>query len=132
MGPPQSSARGGRVNELSELAFVSSPAYEYWKPMQAIGSRAIPSVDELERLLSEPTDAVVQMMRRLQGDVILLGVGGKIGPSLARMAKLASDLAGTPRRVIGVSRFSSPGEAAKLERHGVETIPCDLLDEDAV
>ena len=97
-----------------------------------MGSTAIQTVDELDHLLSEPTDAVVQMMRRVEGDIILLGAGGKIGPSLARMAKLASELAGTPRRVIGVSRFSTPGEAAKLEQHGVETIVCDLLDGDAV
>jgi nucleoside-diphosphate-sugar epimerase len=100
--------------------------------MQGIGSTAIQSVGELEHLLSEPTDAVVQMMRRLDGDIVLLGVGGKIGPSLARMAKIASDLAGTPRRVIGVSRFSDPNEATKLQHHGIETVACDLLDDDAV
>jgi nucleoside-diphosphate-sugar epimerase len=130
--PPPSISSAAKFNEFSESAFVSSTGRGYSGAMQAIGSRAIQSVEELERLLSEPTDAVVQMMRRMEGDIILLGVGGKIGPSLARMAKLASELAGTPRRVIGVSRFSNPGEAAKLERHGVETIACDLLDEDAV
>jgi nucleoside-diphosphate-sugar epimerase len=100
--------------------------------MQAIGSAPIQSVEELEILLSEPTEAVVQTMRRIKGDIILLGVGGKIGPSLARMAKLASELAGTPRRVIGVSRFSNPAEAQKLAQHGIEPIACDLLDEEAV
>ena len=71
-------------------------------------------------------------MRRLPGDIILLGAAGKIGPSLARMARRASDLAGVKRRVIGVSRFSAPGEQARLQAHGVETIRCDLLDESAV
>jgi nucleoside-diphosphate-sugar epimerase len=93
---------------------------------------AITTVDQLEDLLSEPTPEVVNMMRRLQGDILLLGVGGKIGPSLARMAKRASELAGTPRRVIGVSRFSDPAEIAKLHACGVETIRCDLLDESGV
>ncbi len=100
--------------------------------MQALRSAAIQTVEELDHLLSEPTDAVVQMMRRIQGDILLLGAGGKIGPSLARMAKVASELAGTPRRVIGVSRFSTPGEAEKLRQHGVETIVCDLLDDKAI
>jgi len=92
----------------------------------------IQSVAELEQMLSEPTQPVVEMMRRLHGDIILLGVAGKIGPSLARMARRASDLAGVNRRVIGVSRFSLPEDQAKLQAHGVETIQCDLLDESTV
>jgi nucleoside-diphosphate-sugar epimerase len=74
----------------------------------------------------------VDTLRRLDGDIIFLGVGGKMGPTMARMAKRASDLAGIQRRVIGVSRFSSPDEETKLQAHGLETIRCDLLDEDAV
>jgi len=93
---------------------------------------SITNVNQLEALLSEPTSGVVDMLRRLDGDIILLGVGGKMGPTMARMAKRASDLAGTKRRVIGVSRFSSAHEESNLQQHGVETIRCDLLDEDAV
>lgn len=92
-------------------------------------ARPIPDLQELEARLSEPTEAVVEMMQGLAGDLILLGVGGKIGPSIARMAKRASDLVGRPRRIIGVSRFSKPGEAARLQSHGIEVIPCDLLKE---
>jgi nucleoside-diphosphate-sugar epimerase len=92
----------------------------------------IHTIDQLEDLLSEPTPGVIESMRRLQGDLILLGVGGKMGPTLARMAKRASDAVGGKRRVIGVSRFSSAEEEAKLQRHGVEAIRCDLLDEAAV
>ena len=95
-------------------------------------SRSIPSIERLEQLLSEPTEAVVEMMRRLKGDIIFLGVAGKIGPSLARMAKRATELAGVSRRIIGVSRFSSPVEEANLRADGIETIRCDLLDEAAV
>lgn len=87
---------------------------------------------ELEDQLSHPTPAVVDMMRRLEGDIIILGVAGKMGPSLARLAKRASDAAGTQRRVIGVSRFRTPEARAELEAHGVETITCDLLDESAL
>src|SRR5438552_18621829 len=93
---------------------------------------AVQTVEQLEQLLSEPTEVVVEMMRRLQGDIILLGAAGKIGPSLARMARRASDLAGVSSRVIGVSRFSATEEQARLQAHGVETIRCDLLDESAV
>jgi nucleoside-diphosphate-sugar epimerase len=87
--------------------------------------------EDLEGLLSEPTAEVVAMMGRLEGDLILLGVGGKMGPSLARTARRASDMAGVRRRVIGVSRFSGGGDRA-LQAHGIETVRCDLLDPDAV
>jgi len=94
--------------------------------------KAIQTVEQLDQLLSEPTEPVVEIMRRLPGDIILLGAAGKIGPSLARMARRASDLAGVHRRVIGVSRFAAPEEQARLQAHGVETVRCDLLDESAV
>jgi nucleoside-diphosphate-sugar epimerase len=84
---------------------------------------------ELEDLLSEPTPEVVDTLRRLPGDLVLLGVAGKMGPTLARMARRACDAAGRTRRVIGVSRFSSGGEDA-LRAHGIETVRCDLLHED--
>jgi nucleoside-diphosphate-sugar epimerase len=92
----------------------------------------IQSLDQLEEQLSEPTPGAVATMRELAGDLIVLGVAGKMGPSLARMARRASDLAGTRRRVIGVARFSSAGVEAELQRHGIETIRCDLLDEEAL
>ncbi len=88
--------------------------------------------EQLEDLLSEPTEPVVETLRRLDGDILFLGAGGKIGPSISRMARRASDLAGVARRVIGVSRFSSAGEEDRLRSWGIETIRCDLLDEAAV
>ena len=87
---------------------------------------------DLEDRLSEPTEAVVQMMRRIPGDILILGVAGKMGPSLARMAKRASDAAGTARRIIGVSRFRDAAMRDDLEQHGIETITADLLDEKAL
>ncbi len=83
---------------------------------------------QLDEVLSEPTPQVVETMSRLEGDMLILGVAGKMGPSLARMARRASDVAGIPRRIFGVARFSSGGRE-ELEAHGVTTIPCDLLDE---
>jgi nucleoside-diphosphate-sugar epimerase len=88
------------------------------------------SVEELEERLSSPTEAVIDTMHALEGDLVVLGVGGKMGPTLARMAKRASDLAGVKRRVIGVSRFSQPSSELqdRLRFWGIETHRCDLLD----
>ena len=70
-------------------------------------------------------------MSALDGDIVVLGVGGKMGPTLARMAKRASEMAGVKRRVIGVSRFSSWSSDSPLEGQlqswGIETRRCDLL-----
>jgi nucleoside-diphosphate-sugar epimerase len=90
---------------------------------------AVESVEQLEDLLSEPTEAVIQTLARLDGDLIVLGVAGKMGPTLARMARRAFDAAGVRRRVIGVARFSSDGVAEQLRAHGVETVRADLLDQ---
>ncbi|MDB5331250.1 MAG: hypothetical protein JWP03_2401 [Phycisphaerales bacterium] len=94
--------------------------------------QSIRDVEHLEDLLSVPTDGVVETVRRLEGDYIVLGVGGKMGPTLARMLRRAIDLAGVKRRVIGVSRFSSPELPALLQQHRIEAISCDLLDQDAL
>jgi nucleoside-diphosphate-sugar epimerase len=87
----------------------------------------IENVAHLEDLLSEPTAHAQEAMASLDGDLILLGVGGKMGPTLARMARRASD---PKRRIIGVARFSEPGLEAALNAHGIDTIRCDLLDAD--
>jgi nucleoside-diphosphate-sugar epimerase len=92
----------------------------------------IQNLEQLEDRLSEPTPGVVQTLGRLQGDLVVLGVAGKMGPSLARMARRGSEIAGVQRRIIGVARFSSAGLEAELQRQGIETIRCDLLDEEAV
>ena len=90
------------------------------------------SVEELEDRLSTPTTCVIETLAELPGDLIFLGVGGKMGPTMARMAVRASQEAGTKRRVIGVSRFSDPAVRNKLESSGVEVIAGDLLDESFV
>lgn len=90
------------------------------------------SVVELEDHLSQPDEAVMKTLAALDADIVFLGVGGKMGPTMARMAKRAFDAAGIRRRVIGVSRFSSGDLREKLNGWGIETIACDLLDEAAV
>ena len=91
--------------------------------------QSIADVRALEDLLSDPPDYLVSAMRDLDGDLIVLGVAGKMGPTLARMAKRASDRAGRNRRVIGVARFSDANQQAALHACGVETARCDLLNE---
>lgn len=88
--------------------------------------------DELDELLSRPTPAVLETLSRHTGDLILPGCGGKIGPTLARMAIRGVRELGQSRRVIAVSRFSSRSTADALRSWGVETHSCDLLDRSAV
>jgi len=89
----------------------------------------IRDVAHLEELLSEPSEGVLGALERLDGDLMFLGVGGKMGPTMARMARRAFDLLGKKHRVIGVARFSSNRAESSLREHGVETIRCDLLDD---
>ncbi|HAZ03260.1 MAG TPA: epimerase, partial [Prolixibacteraceae bacterium] len=87
---------------------------------------------QLEELLSRPTTEVINLFKTLDGDIIFLGIAGKIGPSIARMAKRACDEAGVSRRIIGVSRFSNEKEQKDIESYGIETIRGDLLNPDFV
>jgi nucleoside-diphosphate-sugar epimerase len=90
----------------------------------------IQDVDTLEELLSRPMSAAELAMGQIEGDILILGVAGKMGPTVARMARRASDAAGVQRRIIGVSRFSHPEDRSKLESWGIETIQGDLLNAD--
>ena len=94
--------------------------------------KPIETVADLEDRLSAPTDGALETLRALEGDVLVLGAGGKMGPTLARMARRAGDRLRQRRRVLAVSRFSSAAAAAELRAHGVETIACDLADRAAV
>jgi len=85
-------------------------------------------VEALEAFMTEPTSALVEDLAALDGDIMVLGVGGKIGPTLARLARRAAP----DKRVIGVSRFSEPGLRERLESWDIETIACDLLDRASV
>jgi nucleoside-diphosphate-sugar epimerase len=84
-------------------------------------------------MLSTPLPGAIEAVRRLEGDFIVLGVGGKMGTSLAVMLRRALDAAGrTSAIVYGVSRFSRPEARAELEGFGVKTLSCDLADADQV
>ncbi|MEO7244764.1 MAG: NAD-dependent epimerase/dehydratase family protein [Rubrivivax sp.] len=88
----------------------------------------VASVDALEDLLSLPSQALIDDLATLDGDLMILGVGGKMGPTLARLAKRAMPA----RRVIGVARFSDDSVRERMQRWGIETITADLLDRAAL
>lgn len=93
------------------------------------GRSALPqrfdSIDQLDDFLTQPSDALIEDLERLDGDIMLLGVGGKMGPTLAKLARNAAP----QKRIIGVARFSEAGLRERLESWGIETISADLLDE---
>lgn len=92
----------------------------------------IASETELEDRLSEPSPAAIKALQALESDLLILGVGGKMGPTLARMAARALADIGSPFQVIGVARFNQPGLREKLEGWSVKTIACNLLDRAAL
>lgn len=90
------------------------------------------TVAELEAKLAEPSKKLIEDLSKVDGDILVLGIGGKMGPSLARLAINAIREGGLNKRVIGVSRFSNEEARRELEEAGVETISCDLLDDEAL
>ena len=87
---------------------------------------------ELEDRLSRPAEADIAAMTALQGDLMILGAGGKMGPSLARLAQRACREAGINKRIIAVARFSDEALLSRFATDGLETIRCDLLDSSAL
>ena len=92
----------------------------------------IATEQQLEDRLSEPSPSDARAMAALEGDILILGVAGKMGPSLALRARRACELAGVKKRITGVARFSTLGTRDYLESNGIETIQADLLDPDAL
>ena len=88
----------------------------------------IQSETELEDLLSTPSPEDIALFRELEGDLLIIGVAGKMGPSLARRAARTAQAAGVKKRIVGVSRFSNPAVERFLQQAGVETLRADLLD----
>jgi len=82
----------------------------------------------LEEFMTRPSRALAADLDATPGDIMILGVGGKMGPTMARLAKRAAP----KKRVIGVARFSEKGLKEGLESHGIETIAADLMDRDSV
>jgi nucleoside-diphosphate-sugar epimerase len=92
----------------------------------------IRTVDELEEQLSRPEPADITAISKLEGDLLILGAGGKMGPSLARLARRAADEAGVKKRIVAVSRFADEALRSHFSAHNIETISCDLLEPGAL
>lgn len=88
------------------------------------------SVHELEQFMAIPQAALIEDLKKLDGNFLLLGVGGKMGPTLSYLLKNALKELNSDQRVIGAARFSSPGLQEELEQNGIETIAVDLLDDE--
>jgi hypothetical protein len=88
--------------------------------------------NELEELLSRPSEADVAAAAALDGDLLIIGAGGKMGPSLALRARRAIQKCGAPHRVIAAARFTRTAVATQLEQSGVETVAADLLEPGAL
>ena len=92
----------------------------------------IENEQQLNALLAQPTPALIEFMRTLEGDLMILGIAGKMGVSLGQLAVNAIRAAGVKKTVYGVARFSDPKSQELLQSLGVKTIRCDLLDRAAV
>ncbi len=79
------------------------------------------SIADLEAELSRPSEADIEFLRHLEGDILILGAAGKMGPSLARLCRRAADAAGPRRRIVAVSRHP-------VSEPGIDSLACDLLD----
>lgn len=87
---------------------------------------------ELDALLARPYPELIELMRRLEGDVVILGIAGKMGLTLGGVAVNAVRESGVPRKIYGVSRFTDKSAWSALEALGVIPLRCDLLDPNAV
>lgn len=90
------------------------------------------SEEQLDDLLTQPGPELVAFIKAVSSPLLVLGAGGKMGPTLAVLARRAAEAAGHPLEVIAVSRFNEPTAQQWLEARGVKTLSCDLLDADAV
>lgn len=83
---------------------------------------------QLDSILTQPSEALRDFITQVNSPLVILGAGGKMGPTLAVLAKHAADLAGHPLEVIAVSRYSNTATRHWLENNGVQTRTADLLD----
>ncbi len=88
--------------------------------------------ESLEELLSRPSEADIAAMSKLDGDLLVLGAAGKMGPSLVRRARRAADATGKSMRIIAVARFTNAAVADSLTKDGIEVIRAELTDREAV
>lgn len=88
------------------------------------------SIRELDEKLSNPSQKLIEDLSGIDGDILILGAGGKMGPSLAMLAKNGVNELKSSKKIICVSRFSDKTSKEKIEESGIKTITADLLKED--
>ncbi|MBE9512014.1 MAG: NAD(P)-dependent oxidoreductase [Bacteroidetes bacterium] len=92
----------------------------------------ISNTEQLDEILSKPTPEVIELFSRLDGDIMFLGISGKIGPSLARMTIRACKKAGIQKQIFGVALFDSEEQRKGIESYGIKAIHGDLLNTDFI
>jgi len=116
-------------SKQSPSSQLPSKANRFSNRFSSSVSSIMPKMEEqLEELLCEPPVYLVEAWKELPGDLLVLGAGGKMGPSLCRMARRAALAAGTPRRIVAVSRFTDEAVARQLQASGIEVLSGDLLN----
>lgn len=99
--------------------------------MSDVTTKSFTSEAELEQALTAPSDALIEDFSRTSGDLVILGAGGKMGPTLAVLARRAMDAAGrSADTVYAVSRFGDPAVTERLRSANVEVVPFDLIEND--
>lgn len=88
----------------------------------------IESESEIDNIMSSPTPEVIETLTKIEGDLIILGCGGKMGPTLTKLAKFSIDQAGVRKKVISVDRFISEELKKDFNKNGIELIQCNMLD----
>src|SRR5262245_37448471 len=88
----------------------------------------VESEEQLDELLTRPAPVLVEFIRSISSPLLVLGAGGKMGPTLAVLARRAAEEAGHPLGVVAASRFRDMTSRRWLESRGVKTVSCDLLD----
>ncbi len=100
--------------------------------MKIESHETIANEEMLEERLSKPRIELIEMMKKLEGDFMIIGIAGKMGTTLGRMAKRAAEEAGVKKKFYGVARFTDNSAMKNIEKWGIEAIRCDLMDREAV
>lgn len=132
--PANATARGTTFSRVgSWRARATGDTFQLMNPMSALDPiTAIQDEQELEEVLTRPKASLVDFVRTLTGPLLVLGAGGKMGPTLAVLAKRAAAAGGHRLDVVAVSRFGDARSRQWIEARGVKALSCDLLDAAAV
>jgi nucleoside-diphosphate-sugar epimerase len=101
-------------------------------PNPVVSTETIKTESDLDARLSRPTQALTEFIRSISSPLLIIGAGGKMGPSLAWLARRAADAAHHPLEIIAVSRFAQPAVREWFEQRQIRVIPCDALDSQSV